>query len=638
MVAVVALGLAALGWLAYDAASQVRADLLRGKEAMEAGRERLLDGEIALARESFETARRHFEDARERARHPLLRLGGWVPVLRRTPNTVTAIAESSEEVASAGIEVAEAAEALPGGLDALAPRDGALPVHSFERLTPAVREASELVGSAYDRVRETPGSLLLGPVGAARREALDQLESLNHAFSTARGVLDGLPGFLGVDGPRRYFLGAQNPAELRGTGGLVGAYSIMTIEDGAFDFGRFLPTQELPNFDVDDVQAPSEDYARNYNQFGGAGFWLNINMTPDFPSAAQAILGSYEKATGVPLDGVIFADPFALEALLELTGPVRIPDLDVEVDAANVTRFLTNESYRLFPSSAVRKVVLGTVAERVFGRFMRQESTDVTSLRTLADVAGDGHLLVYTTDPGMEGALAGANVGGALSAPPGDVLSVIQNNSGANKVDFFLQRSVEYEVRLGSDGSAEARARISLSNDAPTSGQPKYVIGPFRDVSAAGESVSLVNVYCPGSCRLREARLNGSRVAVIPGREGDYRFFQDFLEIPSGGTSTLEYVLESQDVWEGNEGGGTYRLTFLSQGTVRPSRLRVEVVVPAGASVVEASPEMRVEDDRAVWEGTPGYRQELIVRFQRPWYERAWRSVYRFLTRPVVRL
>jgi Protein of unknown function (DUF4012) len=81
---------------------------------------------------------------------------------------------------------------------------------------------------------------------------------------------------------------------------------------------------------------------------GAAGrFWTSINVMPDFPSVAQAILNSYEAATGERLDGVILADPFAEAALLEATGPVQLPGYDVEIDADNVVAFTTNEAYSL---------------------------------------------------------------------------------------------------------------------------------------------------------------------------------------------------------------------------------------------------------------------------------------------------
>ena len=37
---------------------------------------------------------------------------------------------------------------------------------------------------------------------------------------------------LGADGPRTYLLAVQQPAEARGTGGLLGAYAVLRAEQG----------------------------------------------------------------------------------------------------------------------------------------------------------------------------------------------------------------------------------------------------------------------------------------------------------------------------------------------------------------------------------------------------------------------
>lgn len=54
------------------------------------------------------------------------------------------------------------------------------------------------------------------------------------SLTNARSALaEHLPGFLGAKESRRYLIGAQNPAELRGTGGLIGAIGELTVHDGA---------------------------------------------------------------------------------------------------------------------------------------------------------------------------------------------------------------------------------------------------------------------------------------------------------------------------------------------------------------------------------------------------------------------
>jgi hypothetical protein len=52
------------------------------------------------------------------------------------------------------------------------------------------------------------------------------------AARSAAALAEALPRFLGADGERRYFFGASTPSELRGTGGYIGDYSVLTVRDG----------------------------------------------------------------------------------------------------------------------------------------------------------------------------------------------------------------------------------------------------------------------------------------------------------------------------------------------------------------------------------------------------------------------
>jgi hypothetical protein len=458
---------------------------------------------------------------------------------------------------------------------------------------------------------------------------VEELGSLSRLLRNGSLLLKGLPRFLGQGAPRSYFLAAQNPAELRGTGGVLGAFSILTIDDGRFRFSPFRPIQSLPIPPLGEVPPPSAEYAANYDQFRGGGrFWLAINLTPDLPTAARAILDAYAVAEGTRLDGVIVADPFALEALLRVTGPAVVPELGARMTAANVVAFTANEAFSLLPDPAERKAALGSVATRVFQRFLHRSHQSLEDLRILGSAAAEGHILVFSTDPTMEQGLRATGAGGALPASSGDLLSVVENSSGANKVDFYQDRSIVYTVQLADGGSAAATADIRLTNHAPITGQPAYVIGPHPPyTSEPGESGQLVNVYCGAGCRPTSAERDGARIPLWMGSELGHPFFQDYFLTPSGETSDLRLELHLPRAWQGDGSGGVYRLTFLNQTTVRPTSLLVEVQVPSGMRVIEADPSMRVEGDTAVWQGTPGRRLDLEVRFQPPLLVRLWRDL-----------
>ncbi len=598
-------------------AVSVRHQLLDARGKMLEGRTELLSGKGSDAETSFAGAQSDFAAAQGGPSGLLFKTLQWVPFLGRTPETTLALAQAGARAAEAGALISKAVADLPGGLASLAPGGGGIQVDRLAPLTQAVVQADGAVADALSTVQQSPDSLVLGPVSQARGLLEEELGTMHAALASGSSILQGLPKFLGTIGTKRYFFAAQDPAELRGTGGVMGAYSILTVRNGRFSFSPFRPIQSIPIPPLSSVPPPSAEYAANYNQFrGGERFWLAINLTPDFPTAAQAILNSYAVAVGDQLDGVILVDPFALQALLRIVGPTAIPDLGKRVTPANVVSLTTNEAFSLFPDAATRKRVLGSVASGVFQRFIHGPKPGLPDLKILATTMAEGHVLVFSTDPTMQQGLSSTGVGGALPLPQGDFLSVIENSAGENKVDFYQDRSVTYAVQLAAGGSAGATTDVRLTNNAPTKGEPTYVIGPHPGYSKVGESVQLMNIYAGAGSRLTSARRDGSPVKLWAGSELGQPFYQDYFGTPSGGTSDLSLSLSLPHVWEPTGAGGVYDLTFLNQTTIRPTTLRIQVVVPPGMHIVTASQGMTVQGGQAVWSGTPSHRMEFEVTFR----------------------
>jgi len=118
------------------------------------------------------------------------------------------------------------------------------------------------------------------------------------------------PALLGGQGRRRYLLLVQNNAESRATGGYIGNYGVLGLDDGALRLERFGQPSELPRR-VDarrPLRAPA-DYVRRYGRLVAANPWAYANMSPDYPTVAAVIADLYLRSDGRPVDGVIAVDP-----------------------------------------------------------------------------------------------------------------------------------------------------------------------------------------------------------------------------------------------------------------------------------------------------------------------------------------
>ena len=111
----------------------------------------MLDGRIADATGSFEDALRAFRAADAEANSGPSTLGRFVPLLGRTLDVAAALADAGKHAARAGVAMSTAIERLPGGMDALAPSDGALPFEAFSSLAEPLEAARTETALAVGR-------------------------------------------------------------------------------------------------------------------------------------------------------------------------------------------------------------------------------------------------------------------------------------------------------------------------------------------------------------------------------------------------------------------------------------------------------------------------------------------------------
>jgi hypothetical protein len=321
----------------------VRGDLQDGRDALTTARRRALTGDLLAAAGDLREASTAFASASERADGPLGRAARAIPWLGNSAEAAAALADAGDSLSDAGATLVDTLGGLPGGAAALAPSHGALPLDRYRALAAPVQAAAASAAEATTVLAAAPDSLMPGSLASARWDAEAQAARLADDLTGIGSLLGGAPRFGGADGSQRYLVVAQNPAELRGTGGIWGAYAIATIADGRVRVSSAAPTQTLRDFPAGRVESPSEDYARNYDQFGGAGSWQNMNITPDFTAAARAALANYELGEGTRLDGVWAVDPFALADFLHVTGPVTIPGVG-DISEDDVVAFTTNRA------------------------------------------------------------------------------------------------------------------------------------------------------------------------------------------------------------------------------------------------------------------------------------------------------
>src|SRR3546814_18445003 len=109
---------------------------------------------------------------------------------------------------------------------------------------------------------------------------------------------------LGTDGPRNYFIGFQTNAEARGTGGLLGGYGIVRVDNGAARVDTLSPNSEL-TLDNQPIDL-GPDFHQLYGNSRPTTDFRYSNPSSTFPFAAQMWQSLLtQKPGGERVDGAI---------------------------------------------------------------------------------------------------------------------------------------------------------------------------------------------------------------------------------------------------------------------------------------------------------------------------------------------
>ena len=167
---------------------------------------------------------------------------------------------------------------------------------------------------------------------------------------------------------------------------------------------------------------------------------------------AQAIESVYPQTRGgTPIDGVLAIDPYAIAAMLKITGPVKITGLPTPLTSANVADYLLRRQYLEFDPTDQNKArldVLDDAGRRTFEAFLHTKSLRPAQLgHVFQPVVAQHRLLAMSSQPAEESFIRHIGLDGTFPAhPTGDFLSLITQNSGNNKMDIYLHRSTTYDV------------------------------------------------------------------------------------------------------------------------------------------------------------------------------------------------
>ncbi len=378
------------------------------------------------------------------------------------------------------------------------------------------------------------------------------LTALKEVESNFKTVLT----LLGDKIPHRYLVLLQNNHELRATGGFLGSYMLMDVNDGKI---TKIETKDIYQTDgqLADVVTPPP----GINKVAERLYMRDANYSPDFPTSAKQLMWFLEHSRGPSVDTVIAIDQTVAEKLLALTGPVVVPSFPFAIRADNFNDLLSYHiESKLSETTTPKQLLIDLIPifkEKLFS--LGQFST-VSDLG-LSLIAGR-HVQLYSNDPDVQALAQRFKMDGAMvkAQPDVDYLAVVTTAIGGNKSDAFIKTDLTHHTKVNNLGQITDELTIKKTHTWQEKdfaywkklidryGAGKLSEQTLKFIQGQGDNVDYMRVYVPKGSRL--ITLEGVDIEDLTAtEENGYTIFAfTFGPVSAGHQQTvhLNYVLPYQ--------------------------------------------------------------------------------------------
>ncbi|QXW04662.1 DUF4012 domain-containing protein [Rhodococcus globerulus] len=422
---------------------------------------------------------------------------------------------------------------------------GQIALEPLREAAPVLEQTAASAAELSTRAAAVPEANFIGAVNDARTSLVDQTTELTNLLENTALAARLAPTMLGADGPRNYFIGFQTNAEARGTGGLLGGYGIVRVNDGAARVDTLGRNSELgvDNSPID----LGPDFANLYGMSRPTTDFRNSNLSSHFPYAAQIWQSLWkQESNGEVVDGAIAVDPIALSYILKVVGPVTMPDGE-KVTADNVVELTESTAYiRFADDNNARKQYLQTVAAVVVDKMTGNISSASALLDALGRGVSEGRIAVWSSHPDEQELLATTPLGHTVPTDEAPFAAVVINNQAGNKLDYYLTRSITYSADSCEGDTRSSKVTVSLTNNTPAGDLPDYVDGIVANPRnlPQGTNMAAISLLATQGAKLENVAVGGKIAFSATGQELGHPVFMTLAEIPKGQTVDIVFNLK----------------------------------------------------------------------------------------------
>jgi hypothetical protein len=456
---------------------------------------------------------------------------------------VSTVAASADEMArNALTPLAEVASTLSP--TAFRPVDGRINTSGFIAVQDAAAKAASSMRGATDAVRQADSPALLAPLQGIVDEVVEVFTTTDRATDALARASVLVPAMLGAEGPRDYLVLFQNNAEWRSLGGIPGAMVLINTDNGSLELAASDAANNFARLD-EPVLALDDEMTAIYGTHP-ARWMQNVTQVPDFSVSGPLAAAMWERKHDQQVDGVLALDPVTLSYMLEATGPVELPD-GTTLTPDNAVSLLLNEVYFRYEDPADQDVFFSDASAAMFNALTNGPVDASALLGALTRAGEEDRVLLWSSHEEDQAVLDGTSLVGALPVTDEETtqFGVYLNDGTGSKMDFYqsIETTAEWTScvrRPGGRATGTAALEVTITNDAPATGLPRYITAGGSFGVDPGSTSNVGYIYLPEGFDLVGAEL--STGDGFGGAMHDGRRVMSFEVILAPGESATAFI------------------------------------------------------------------------------------------------
>lgn len=276
----------------------------------------------------------------------------------------------------------------------------------------------------------------------------------------------------------KYLVLFQNNAELRSSGGFIGSYAVVEVEN--FEVQKITFNTNIYTLDRAFAQNNFVEPPPALSRMLKGETWAlrDANYDASFPEAAQDISQFYQRETGDKIDGIIALNAKVVVDLLKMTGPINLNQSNLVITADNFyqeTQYQVEKAYYDNPENWVLnepKTILKDLYPEILNRALINK---LAFFQLIKREIQTKEIIFYFNNHQKQAVVEKENWAGKVFSDselkkffPGtsgvDYLYINSNSYSGNKSSLSIKHDIDYKLQaIQENGQDVLRANLKIS-------------------------------------------------------------------------------------------------------------------------------------------------------------------------------